>query len=82
MRLKNSLPNQKKKQPPINSRPQTIICFCHNISKEVIEAAITDGAHTLDDIYRITTAGVGPCGGSCRRNIARLLSSIYEDEKK
>lgn len=50
-----------------------IICRCNNISRDVIEQAIRDGAHTLNEIFDTTTAGVGPCGGSCRRKLAPLL---------
>ncbi len=52
-----------------------IICFCNQIPKAAIEKAIQDGAKTLNEIYDKTTAGVGPCGGSCRRKIAPMLES-------
>jgi bacterioferritin-associated ferredoxin len=58
-----------------------IICFCNNISKEAIEAAIKDGAVTLNEIYDKTTAGVGPCGGSCRRRIGPMLEKYLETGK-
>ncbi len=50
-----------------------IICRCNNVSREVIEEAIRDGAHTLNEIFDLTSAGVGPCGGSCRRKLGPLL---------
>ena len=50
-----------------------IICRCNNVSKETIESAIRDGARTLNDIFDATMAGVGPCGGSCRRKLGPLL---------
>jgi NAD(P)H-nitrite reductase large subunit len=50
-----------------------IICRCNNVSRATIEQAITDGAKTLNEIFDTTTAGVGPCGGSCRRKLAPLL---------
>ncbi|MEK6774763.1 MAG: (2Fe-2S)-binding protein [Bdellovibrionota bacterium] len=53
-------------------RPE-IICRCNNISRQVIEKAIKEGSDTLNKIYDATTAGVGPCGGSCRRKIGPLL---------
>lgn len=55
-----------------------IICFCNQIPKEVIEKAIQEGAKTLNEIYDKTTAGVGPCGGSCRRKIAPLLEEALK----
>jgi bacterioferritin-associated ferredoxin len=56
-----------------------IICFCNNISQKTIRTAIQEGAQTLNDIYDQTTAGVGPCGGSCRRKIAPQLESFLND---
>jgi NAD(P)H-nitrite reductase large subunit len=55
-----------------------IICRCNNISRETIEQAIRDGANTLNDIFDLTTAGVGPCGGSCRRKLGPLLESYLK----
>ena len=50
-----------------------IICRCNNINRETIEKAIVDGCDTLNKIFDCTTAGVGPCGGSCRRKLGPLL---------
>ena len=50
-----------------------IICLCNNVSKETIEKAIREGADTLNKIFDCTTAGVGPCGGSCRRKLGPML---------
>lgn len=55
-----------------------IICRCNNVSRETIEQAIRDGAHTLNDIFDATSAGVGPCGGSCRRKLAPMLESYLK----
>lgn len=52
-----------------------IICRCNNVSEETILKAINQGCKTLNEIFDATTAGVGPCGGSCRRVIAPLLES-------
>lgn len=60
-----------------NRRPE-IICRCNNISRETIEEAIREGCHTMNQIYDCTTAGVGPCGGSCRRLIVPMLQSYLE----
>lgn len=50
-----------------------IICRCNNVSREIIEKAIRDGAKTLNEIFDATSAGVGPCGGTCRRKLGPLL---------
>jgi bacterioferritin-associated ferredoxin len=61
-------PHQKKE----------IICRCNNVSREEIEKAILDGAQTLNEIFDATTAGVGPCGGSCRRKLGPMLEQYLE----
>lgn len=53
-------------------RPE-IICRCNNVSRQEIEMAIRDGAKTLNEIFDRTMAGVGSCGGSCRRKLGPLL---------
>lgn len=50
-----------------------IICRCNNVSRETIEQCIREGSTTLNEIFDATTAGVGPCGGSCRRKLGPLL---------
>lgn len=52
---------------------QEIICRCNNVSRETIEEAIRNGCDTANKIFDATTAGVGPCGGTCRRKIIPLL---------
>ena len=56
-----------------------VICFCNNVPRKVIEDAIRGGAKTLNEIYDATTAGIGPCGGSCRRKIAPLLENFLKE---
>ncbi|XGC79519.1 (2Fe-2S)-binding protein [Bdellovibrio bacteriovorus] len=58
----------------MGAKPKTeIICRCNNVSRKTIEDAIRDGAQTLNEIFDATSAGVGPCGGSCRRKLGPLL---------
>lgn len=52
-----------------------VICLCNEVSRETVEAAIREGAKTLDEVFDRTFAGVGPCGGSCRPHIKILLKS-------
>ncbi|MBX3018487.1 MAG: (2Fe-2S)-binding protein [Bdellovibrionaceae bacterium] len=63
---------------PHSKRRQQIICRCNNVTRETIEKAIVDGCHTLNEIFDATTAGVGPCGGSCRRKLAPMLKHYLE----
>ncbi len=55
-----------------------VICLCNNVHRDTIEKAIREGADTLNKIFDATTAGVGPCGGSCRRRLAPLLEGYLE----
>ena len=50
-----------------------IICLCNNVSRDEIDKAIRSGADTLNKIFDKTSAGVGPCGGSCRRKLQPML---------
>ena len=57
---------------------QTIICRCEDVTREDILAAINDGCRTLEEIKRVTRAGMGPCQGrTCRNLIAQELARIY-----
>ncbi len=56
-------------------KQREIICRCNNIDKATIEQAIIRGCRTVNEIFDETTAGVGPCGGSCRPKIMLLLKS-------
>ncbi len=62
-----------KKQKKIPDKKKEIICLCNCVSKDTIESAICAGANTLNKIFDRTTAGVGPCGGSCRRKLGPML---------
>lgn len=56
-----------------------IICRCNNVPRDVIEDAIKNGGcDTLNKIFDATTAGVGPCGGSCRRKLKPLLDHYLQ----
>jgi bacterioferritin-associated ferredoxin len=55
-----------------------IVCLCNNIPRDEIEAAICGGCDTLNKIFDKTTAGVGPCGGSCRRKLQPMLEEYLE----
>lgn len=68
----NNPPQQKKKK-------DELICLCNEIPKSRIEDCISRGAGTLNEIFDRTTAGVGPCGGSCRRKLAVMLDQYRKD---
>jgi len=63
------------------SKKNEIICFCNNVPRERIEDAIRKGADTLNKIFDTTAAGIGPCGGSCRRKLAPMLEEYLTTGK-
>jgi bacterioferritin-associated ferredoxin len=58
-----------------------IICRCNNVPRKTIEDAILNGCDTLNKIFDETTAGIGPCGGSCRRKLKPLLDFFLQNKK-
>jgi len=61
-----------------NKDTEIMICRCEDISRERILACIAEGYETLDEIKRVTRAGMGPCQGrTCRNLIASELSRAY-----
>ena len=56
---------------------QTQICRCEEIRADRIREAISEGAHTINDVKRRTRAGMGVCQGIfCTRTIAGMIHSI------
>lgn len=78
--MNNPYSKDQKKHSNQRTRKE-IICRCNNVSRETIENAFENGCHTLNEIFDATTAGVGPCGGSCRRKIGPMLEKYLLDKK-
>ena len=56
----------------------TLLCRCEDLTRETILKCIEDGYCTIDEIKRVTRAGMGPCQGrTCRMLIAQALSNYY-----
>lgn len=56
----------------------TMVCRCEDINRGYILKCIEDGYRTLDEIKRVTRAGMGPCQGrTCRQLIANELARAY-----
>lgn len=53
----------------------TIVCRCEEINVDEIESAIKLGAHTFDDIKRLTRCGMGPCQSKMCLNLVRHIIS-------
>ena len=57
----------------------TIVCRCEDITLADVRKAIAAGYRTIDEIKRVTRAGMGPCQGrTCRMLIAQELSRHYK----
>jgi len=55
-----------------------LICRCEDITMGEVRKVIADGFRTIDEIKRVTRAGMGPCQGrTCRLLIAQELSRHY-----
>ena len=55
-----------------------LICRCEDLTRGDILRCIEQGYCTIDEIKRVTRAGMGPCQGrTCRMLIAQELSRIY-----
>jgi len=62
---------------PENPRPDdnTIICRCEDITLGETRALIAQGYTTIDEIKRVSRAGMGQCQGrTCRQLIAREIA--------
>ena len=58
-----------------DTRADTIVCRCEGVPRAAIDAAIADGASSLDAIKATTRCGMGPCGARyCGESVAALLS--------
>ncbi len=56
----------------------TLLCRCEDLTREDIIRYIEAGYCTIDEIKRVTRAGMGPCQGrTCRMLIAQELSNYY-----
>jgi len=52
-----------------------IICRCEEITLKEIVDAIDAGCRSIDEVKRVTRAGMGPCQGrTCTRLVQRLLA--------
>lgn len=56
--------------------PPGTVCVCNQVSREDILTAVKRGCRTVDRVSAATTAGAGQCGGTCRPEIARLVTEV------
>ena len=54
---------------------EIIVCRCEDVTLGELRRAIREGATTMDEVRRVTRAGMGPCQGrTCRLLIASELA--------
>ncbi|MEX0975412.1 MAG: (2Fe-2S)-binding protein [Bacillota bacterium] len=57
------------------SEDDIIVCRCEDVTLGDVRRVIREGATTMDEVRRITRAGMGPCQGrTCRLLIASELA--------
>ena len=62
----------------MTEQDNTLVCRCEDITLTEIRRVIAEGYRTIDEIKRVTRAGMGPCQGrTCRLLIAQELSRHY-----
>ncbi len=55
--------------------PDVVVCQCERITRATLDAAIADGAVTVDELETATRCGLGACGGRvCGEAAARLIA--------
>lgn len=58
----------------------TKVCVCKAISRATIKEAIAHGAHTLEDVSRVTGACNGGCKGfRCKDKIQTLIDEYLNN---
>jgi NAD(P)H-nitrite reductase large subunit len=59
---------------PVTDANSIMLCRCYEVSQAAIDEAIADGAVTVNDVKRMTRAGMGLCQGIyCMPQISALL---------
>ena len=59
-------------------KDETIICRCEDVTWGDIRKALDKGYTSLNEIKRITRAGMGRCQGkTCRRILLREIAKYY-----
>ena len=57
-----------------NDSADVCICRCGEVTRAEVIEAICDGARSIDEVKRLTRAGMGLCQGrTCARTVAQLI---------
>lgn len=57
--------------------PDTVICRCEDVTREEIEAAITNGAREINQLKHFTRCGMGPCQGRVCGEVAAEILALH-----
>ena len=58
----------------VEDADSVLVCRCNEITRGEIVASIREGARTVDEVKRMTRAGMGICQGrTCSRLVADLI---------
>ena len=56
-----------------------IVCRCEEVRAKQIHTALSEGARTINDVKRLTRAGMGICQGIyCLHSVASLIQEHIE----
>jgi Fe-S-cluster-containing hydrogenase component 2/bacterioferritin-associated ferredoxin len=70
-------PGAGRPKPADISDGDIVVCRCEDVTLAHVRQVIAEGARTLDDVKRLTRAGMGPCQGrTCRHLILQELSRL------
>lgn len=58
-----------------------VICLCNEVTRSAIETAIREGAHSTNQLFDKTGAGVGACGGTCRKFTGPLIDYYLKNNE-
>ncbi|MDP5228255.1 MULTISPECIES: FAD-dependent oxidoreductase [Arthrobacter] len=62
-------------RPGTSAGPESVLCRCAGVSRGSVQAAVTAGCGTVEDVARATKAGTG-CGG-CKDSVRELIEEYF-----
>ncbi|HWK43471.1 MAG TPA: NAD(P)/FAD-dependent oxidoreductase [Stellaceae bacterium] len=62
--------------------PETIICRCEDVTRAELDAAIDEGAATVDQLKAWTRCGMGPCQGRMCGDTAGALMALRVGDRE
>jgi len=73
----SGVPRMTEREKPCAREEETMICRCEDVTLADVRQVVAEGARTLDDVKRLTRAGMGLCQGrTCRHLVLRELAQL------